>query len=138
MTNISTEPQTPVILYDGVCHLCDGCVQFVLRHEKAPEIRFCHLQSETAEKLLGPFGQDIKLNTIYFIENNTLYDRSSAVLKVVNYLSWPWSWMRVLSLFPKRFRDAVYNYVGKNRYRWFGQSQQCILPGIADASRFLQ
>lgn len=130
-----------IVLYDGVCHLCDACVQFVLTKEKDAEsekrIHFCQLQSEKAQQLLAPFDENIELNTVYLIEDGKLYRRSTAVLHIARYLRSPWSWGRVCIVIPGGIRDWCYDAIGKRRYRWFGRDDTCILPNNLVSSRLL-
>ena len=128
---------SPVMLYDGVCNLCNDSVHFVLRRDKAAIFRFAALQSGIARELLAPFDIRPELDTIYLIEEGKLYDRSSAALRIMQRLRFPWPLMAVFLIVPKPLRDAVYGWVGRNRYRWFGQTEACQIPDQNVRNRFL-
>ena len=127
----------PIMLYDGVCNLCNSSVRFVLKRDKAGEFRFVALQSARAAQLLAPFDVAVKMDTIYLIMDGKLYDRSSAALRIMRRLAFPWPLMAVFLAVPKPLRDAVYNWIGRNRYRWFGRTDTCQLPDKTLRARFL-
>lgn len=127
----------PIMLYDGVCNLCNSSVRFVLKRDKAGVFRFAALQSAKAKQLLAPYEMGIGLDTIYLIEDGRVYDRSSAALRIMRRLRFPWPLMAVFLIVPKPLRDAVYNWVGRNRYRWFGRSNTCQVPDAKVQNRFL-
>lgn len=135
---IFTEMDTaPVLLFDGVCNLCNGAVQFVLKHDTKKAFRFASLQSGVAEHLLQPYGDLKKLSSVVLLENGNLFQKSNAVLKVINYLPWYWQWMRVFWIMPRFLRDAVYDWIAKNRYKWFGKRESCMIPTPELHQRFL-
>jgi predicted DCC family thiol-disulfide oxidoreductase YuxK len=127
----------PIMLYDGVCNLCNSSVRFVLKRDKAGIFRFAALQSAKACELLEPYGTKVGLDTIYLIENGRLYDRSSAALRIMRRLRFPWPLMTIFLVVPKPLRDIVYNWIGRNRYRWFGHTDACQIPDAAVQNRFL-
>lgn len=127
-----------IILFDGVCHLCDWMVLFVLKRNKKKDIYFAPLQSDQGAKLLEQFeypkGFDGK---IVFIENGEVFDGSTACLKIVKYLSLPWNLFQVCIIIPKVIRDSIYQIIARNRFRWFGKKDICSLPKTEDKHRFL-
>ena len=134
----------PIILYDGVCGLCNRLVQFLLRHDKDGRLRFASLQSEFAEKVLGRHGFDPKdLDTVHVVENYDRADervvqRSDAVLRAGRELGGFWgASSSVARVVPRRLRDLVYRFVATNRYRVFGRYDSCMLPEPHQRSRFL-
>lgn len=127
-----------VVLFDGVCNLCSGSVQFVLENEKDNKLFFASLQSD--------FGQEIlkknKLSTatfdsIIFLEGEKIYSESDAALKIAKHLKFPYSLLSFLSIIPKFIRNAVYKWVARNRYRWFGKTEACWLPTPDFKKRFI-
>ncbi len=129
----------PILLFDGVCNLCTGSVQFIIRHDPMGNIQFTSLQSEKGKALLKSYNlPENQLKSMVFIENGIAHTRSTGALRAVRYLSAPWPILYPLIIFPRFLRDAVYNFVGKNRYRWFGEKKECWLPTPELQSRFLQ
>jgi predicted DCC family thiol-disulfide oxidoreductase YuxK len=134
----------PILLYDGVCGLCNRLVQFILRRDRNAIFRFASLQSDLAARILTRHGADPSdLDTVRVVVNPDLPDeyllsRSDAVLFVLNQLGGLWRpTTSVLQLLPKSLRDAAYKTVARHRYRIFGRSETCILPNHHDRSRFL-
>ena len=127
------------ILFDGVCNLCNGFVQFVLRHDPEEYFRFSSLQSEAAAALLAAHGSApvMEPETVMLIENGKVYTHSEAALRILRRLSGPWSWLYAGMVVPRVLRDAVYRIVARNRYRWFGRQESCMLPTPALKARFL-
>jgi predicted DCC family thiol-disulfide oxidoreductase YuxK len=134
----------PILLYDGVCGLCNRFVQFTLRRDRNAVFRFAPLQSALAARILTRHGTSPNnLDTVYVVLHPELPDehllsRSEAVLFVLKQLAGPWRPTAfLLHLLPKFLRDAAYNTVARHRYRIFGRYQVCALPSDADHSRFL-
>ncbi|KUP09132.1 thiol-disulfide oxidoreductase [Bacillus coahuilensis p1.1.43] len=128
-----------IILFDGVCNLCDGVVQFVLKHNTREDIYFASLQSEIGKKL---YEQHIseplqKLDTFVYIEKECGYTRSTAALKLAKNLNAPWKALTVFIIVPRSIRDKVYNWVAINRYTWFGKKESCMIPHPKWKKRFL-
>lgn len=134
----------PIILYDGVCGLCNGLVQFLLKHDKDGRLRFASLQSDFAEKVLRRHGFDAKdLDTVHVVENydqpgERVLQRSDAILRAGRELGGFWSASSsVARIVPRALRDLVYRLVATNRYRVFGKYDTCMLPDPSQRSRFL-
>jgi predicted DCC family thiol-disulfide oxidoreductase YuxK len=134
----------PIILYDGVCGLCNRLVQFLLRHDKRKHLRFASLQSDFAGAVLRRHGLDPKdLDTFHFVENydrqnERVFDRSDAVLKAGRALGGVWAMLAsVASLLPRALLDPLYRLVARNRYRVFGKFESCMLPDPSQRNRFL-
>ncbi|XP_077222709.1 putative thiol-disulfide oxidoreductase DCC [Tasmannia lanceolata] len=126
----STLLQPGVVIYDGVCHLCHNGVKWVIRTDKYRKIKFCCLQSKAAEpylRLCGLTREDV-LRRFLFVEGPGLYHQAStAALKVASHLPLPYSALSALLILPTPVRDAVYDYVAKRRYDWFGKEEDCIV-----------
>jgi predicted DCC family thiol-disulfide oxidoreductase YuxK len=127
-----------IILFDGVCNLCNGFVQFVIRHDKKHTFKFASLQSEYAASL--PALKDKignSLSTVVLKQQEQYYFKSTAALKIARLLAFPISFVYVFIIIPAPVRDAVYNWVASNRYRWFGKRDECWLPTPELKDRFL-
>ncbi|UYZ63451.1 thiol-disulfide oxidoreductase DCC family protein [Hymenobacter weizhouensis] len=128
------------ILFDGVCNLCNGFVQFVIQRDASGQLRFAALQSDagrallTAHALPAPATPD----SIVLLENGRAYTHSEAALGILRKLGGGWALLAaVVGALPRFARDAAYRYVARNRYRWFGQQDACWLPTPELAARFL-
>ncbi len=128
----------PIILFDGMCNLCSGGVDFVINRDPHGVFRFCPVQSETAEKLLTQHGlSDIGNDTFILIQDNRCYFRSDAALQVFQRLNGLWPLLRFLRFIPRSIRDVFYNLIAQNRYRLFGQRHSCKRPKKEWENRFL-
>lgn len=128
----------PVILFDGVCNLCNGSVQFVIKHDKAGLFTFASLQSEAGQKLLNEYqipGTD--LSSFILIQDEKAYTKSTAALLVVKQLKGVVKYLYIFRVIPTFIRDGVYNFVARNRYRWFGRNESCMIPSPELRARFL-
>ena len=127
----------PLILFDGVCNLCNGSVQFIIKRDKEAKFRFASLQSEAGKKILEQFKLPTDtFNSFILYEDGKIYTRSTAALRVFSQLK-NWKWVGALQYVPKFIRDGVYNLVARNRYRWFGKKDECMIPTPELKSRFL-
>ena len=127
-----------VVLFDGLCHLCDGAVRFILKREKSPNLYFAPLQSENGKDLLLKHGYpQCYLDGLVLIENNHAYDRSSACLRIAGKLKFPWNLLFLCLVIPKPIRDVLYSIIAKYRYRFFGKKEVCSIPSTGDRQRFL-
>lgn len=132
-----------LILYDGVCGLCNGMNAFVLRHDRKAHFRFASLQSIRGQSLLRQYGRNLHdLDTFYVVTDYDtgsalMIDRARAGLFVLKALGSPWSWAGILGVLPDSLLNAVYNGIARNRYRLFGKYEQCMLPSAEHRERFL-
>jgi len=130
--------QEKIILFDGVCNLCSKSVGFVLKNEKLPEIKFASMQSDSGKQVLKTYNlPEDGLQSFVFIENGIVYTKSTAALRVSRYLKGGWSTFYVFMAIPGFIRDALYDLIAANRYRWFGKNDVCILPTSNNQKRFL-
>lgn len=135
----TSEVQNPVILFDGVCNLCNGSVLFILNRDPSGIFRFAPLQSETGKNLLSKFDlPNDKLDSIILVENNEYYLRSTAALKILQRLGALWKIVYVFMLVPRPVRDYIYDIVARNRYKWYGKRAECMIPSSDIESRFLE
>jgi predicted DCC family thiol-disulfide oxidoreductase YuxK len=130
--------QQHIILFDGVCNLCNDSVIFILKHEKSPIFRFASIQSETGKKLLAWCGlQDDFSDAVIYIENGEFHLGSTAALKIGRRLKFPWSTISSAGLLvPKFIRDWLYRQIGIHRYQWFGKRDVCMVPTKQLRARF--
>jgi len=129
----------PIVLFDGVCNLCDGFVQFVMKRDKAGAFRFAPLQSEAGRTLLRHFNLDeAAMDTVILIENGTIHTKSTAALRTARNIGGVWGLAYVFIILPKFIRNSVYDFIAKNRYRWFGKKDACMIPTPEVRARFLQ
>ena len=126
-----------IILFDGVCNLCNRSVQFIIKRDAAGYFKFASLQGETGQLLLKRYGLKNDLNSFILIENNKAYVKSSAALRVCSLLGRAWPLLSVFRLLPPSFRDFLYDIIAKNRYKWFGKEDSCMLPLPQWKERFL-
>lgn len=127
-----------VIVFDGVCVLCNGWVRFLLRHDHARRFRFAAMQGEAGERLLAAHGLDVDDPfSFLLLDARGAHVDSDAVLDVLAALGWPWRASAMLRLLPRPWRDAAYRTLARNRYRWFGRHDACMVPAATDADRFL-
>lgn len=132
-------PHEHVVLFDGVCNLCNGFVQFIIRNDPAGRFHFGALQSAGAQALLAGSPLDpAALDTVIYVRRGQVLTRSSAALHILRGLRSPWPLAAVFFIVPGPVRDAVYRWVARNRYRWFGKRESCMLPTPELRARFLE
>jgi predicted DCC family thiol-disulfide oxidoreductase YuxK len=128
----------PILFFDGVCNLCNGAVQWVIRRDRAGIFRFAALQSETGQTLLQEAGLPAEeLSTVILYEDGRFHTHSDVPLRVWRRLGGAWAWLYVFRFVPRFLRDGVYNWIARNRYRWFGRQDQCMIPTPELRERFL-
>ena len=126
------------ILFDGVCNLCNGSVQFVIKHDKNAVFSFASLQSEKGQHLLSTLGLVTKqLDSIILIENQKVYTKSTAALRIALKLDNLIPLLYISIIIPRFIRDAVYQFISRNRYKWFGKTEDCWIPSEDLRNRFL-
>jgi predicted DCC family thiol-disulfide oxidoreductase YuxK len=130
--------ENPVILFDGVCNFCNGAINFVLKQDKKSVFRFAPLQSEAGRRLLQQYNLPTEeFESFVLIDQGKVYKKSNAALRVMNKLPWYWKESQIFRLIPTIFRDAIYDFIARNRYKWFGKKDQCMVPTAEMRSRFL-
>ncbi|MCK8491328.1 thiol-disulfide oxidoreductase DCC family protein [Spirosoma sp. RP8] len=135
MTSRSSQP---LLLFDGVCNLCNAAVTFVLDRDSTNRFQFASLQSQTGQEILRQLGRPTdQFSSFVLWENGRFYEQSTAALRVACHLSGGWPLLYSFIIVPKGIRDAVYDFVARNRYRWFGQRDACMLPTPELKARFL-
>lgn len=139
MINRAEIAREKVILFDGLCNLCNGSVIFVLQHEKQPEFLFASIQSEMGKQLLERCGLPTDYQeAVVLVDGGKHYLGSTAALKIGQQLRFPWSVLSSLGLIiPKSVRDWVYLQIAQHRYQWFGKRDVCMVPNADLKARFL-
>jgi predicted DCC family thiol-disulfide oxidoreductase YuxK len=128
----------PLILFDGICNFCNSAVNFVIKKDKEAVIHFAPLQSPKGRLYLKQYNYPVNhLNSFLFIEENKVYTKSTAALKVCRHLKGLWPLCYGFIIVPKFIRDGIYSWVAKNRYKWFGVRQECMMPTPEVRSRFV-
>lgn len=128
-----------IVVFDAKCLLCNGWVQFLLRHDRQGRIRFASMQGEQGTRLLNEAGLSAGegLQTLLVVESGRSWQHTAAILRILHRLGWPWRLAWVGWLVPAPLRDALYRLVARNRYRIWGRSEVCMVPAPEDAGRFL-
>ncbi|RSD28728.1 thiol-disulfide oxidoreductase DCC family protein [Mesobacillus subterraneus] len=127
----------PVILFDGVCNFCDASVQFILERDPKETFHFASLQSEAGQELLRKYNVSDDVDSMILIENDKVYYKSSAALRISRHLKGAWKLLYALMIVPAPIRNIAYDILAKNRYKWFGQKESCMLPPPNVRKRFL-
>lgn len=127
----------PIILFDGECNFCDKSVQFIIKRDPNGYFKFASLQSEIGEELLKKYQVPSSIDSIILIQNDQYYIKSSAALRICKYLKGPWKLFSTLIIVPRPIRNFFYGIIAKNRYKWFGKQESCMLPTPEQRKRFL-
>ena len=129
----------PVVLFDGVCNLCNGSVRFVIERDPHKHFQFAPLQSETATTLIGGTADPLAMpDSIVLVDDGRLYVRSTAALRIARRLRFPWPLIWVFMAVPRPLRDWVYDVIARHRYGWFGKRDTCMVPTKEIRDRFLE
>ncbi len=127
-----------ILLFDGVCNLCNGTVQFILKRDKKARIYFASLQSEQGQALLQKFNLPTQtLSTVVYVRGEKCLIKSTAVLYILKDLGGWWQLLFSFIIVPRFLRDVVYSFIARNRYKWFGRQESCMMPTPDLKSRFL-
>jgi len=133
------EPAKKIVLFDGVCNLCNRSIQFIIKRDKKDEFRFATLQGDLGRQLLQERNIDMaKVDSIILIEPGVaFYTKSTAALKIGGSFGGFWKIANVLNLIPRQLRDIVYDWIARNRYRWYGKKNACMVPTPELRAKFL-
>ena len=130
--------QEPVLLFDGYCNFCSSTVQFVLRKERNHVLFFSSLQSDTGKALLAHYHIDpLKTDSLVLIDKDKAYVKSGAAIRLARYMKGAYPLLVAFLIVPPFIRNAVYDYIARHRYKWFGKSESCMVPDPAVRQRFL-
>ncbi|WP_283636601.1 thiol-disulfide oxidoreductase DCC family protein [Aquaticitalea lipolytica] len=128
-----------LVLFDGVCNLCDASVQYIIKHDKSDIFLFTALQSEVGQQIIKEFNIDTnKIDSIILYSNeHGISYKSTAALKIASKLGFPRNLLSVFLIIPGIIRNWVYDYIAKNRYKWYGKKEECMIPTPDLKSKFL-
>ena len=126
-----------IVIYDGECNFCDATVNYIIKYESFEFCFFTHLQSETGKKIIKDFDVPADFDGLLYLENDRLYGKSEAALRLSRYLKFPFPLISFFFWVPVKLRDGIYNWFAKRRYKWFGK-KECELPTDEVRKRFLE
>ena len=126
-----------IVLFDGVCNFCNAWVNLIIRNDNKDLFRFAALKSEAGRKLLADSDAELNSESVVLIENGKYYFHSSAALRISLHLKGVWKLMAVFYILPVFIRDGIYNFIARNRYRWFGKKETCMVPDEKIKSKFI-
>jgi len=127
-----------IILFDGVCNLCNASVNFVIKHDKNEQFLFASFQSDAAKEIMLHFNlKNLNLDSIVLIEGYKIHEKSTAILRITRHLNSGFKLLYFFIVIPKFVRDWLYSYIAKNRYRFFGKRESCMIPSLELKNRFL-
>lgn len=128
-----------IILFDGVCNLCDISVQFIIKHDKKDVFRFVALQSDLGLNIIKHIGIDTSKTDSIILYEPTIayYYKAEAALKIVAALDGMYKWLGIFSIFPNMISNSVYDLIAENRYKWFGKKESCMIPSLELQTKFL-
>lgn len=136
---IDLEPNKQLILFDGVCNLCDASVQYIIKHDRQDSFRYTALQSEVGQKIREQFHINAEKtdSILLYSEEKGIYYKSTAALKIASKLGFPRNLLSVFLIIPPFIRNWVYDFIAKNRYKWYGKKDDCMIPTPELKSKFL-
>ena len=128
----------PIIIFDGVCNLCEFSVKFIIKHDRHEKFKFVAAQTQRGIKYQRLYSVDTLMDgTVILLKGNQAYVKSDAAVEIAKDLDCPWNFVQVVKLIPRPVRDFIYSIISKNRYRWFGKKNECLLPDNTTRERFL-
>jgi predicted DCC family thiol-disulfide oxidoreductase YuxK len=134
----TVDPVKPLVLFDGVCNLCNGAVLFLIRQDRLAKLTFASLQSAYGRHQLVQFNWPTdRLNTMLLIKEGKIFHKSNAILEIAFSLPGLWPIFYVFKIVPAFIRDFIYDFVAKNRYSWFGKKDECMIPTPTLLERFM-
>lgn len=138
-TPLAESDDHPILLFDGVCNLCDGSIQFIIPQDPEGKLRFAPLQSELGRTVRRQAGLSTDtLETVVLVDDGLAYTKSDAAIRIGEHLGGIYRLLSLGRLVPRRLRDRLYDFVAANRYNWFGRKDQCMVPDEDVSDRFLQ
>jgi len=127
----------PLVLFDGVCNYCNSMVNFAIRHDPSGKLRFAPLQSSTGKKMRTLHQIPESIDSVILIEEGKVYTYSDAALRIARHFRWPAKSLNGLLIVPKFIRQGIYKWIARNRYKWFGKKDTCMVPAADIRSRFI-
>ncbi len=126
-----------VVLFDGVCNYCNGMVNFAIRNDKKATLKFAPLQSDAGKELTAQYAIPPSTDTVVFIDNGKAYTYAKAAIRIAKYLDWPARGLYAFAIVPSFISQPIYKWVARNRYKWFGKKDACMIPTPEIRERFL-
>ena len=126
-----------IVLFDGVCNLCSSSVQFIIRHDRSAALKFSSLQSAKGQELIARYGIPKETDSVIFIEKGQAYSKSAAALCIAAYFGGAWKLLQIFRWIPAAIRDFFYDIIARNRYKWFGKKESCMMPSAETRGRFI-
>jgi predicted DCC family thiol-disulfide oxidoreductase YuxK len=127
-----------IVLFDGECNFCNNSVQFIIKRDRKAQFKFASIQSDVGEEIVRTFNVPANINSLILVEGNKCYFKSSAALRICKNLKGVWKLFYCLLIIPKSVRDYFYDIIAKNRYKWFGKKDRCMVPSPEIQNRFLK
>lgn len=137
MSNPFIPEHHPIILFDGVCNFCNSSVQFIIKRDKTQRLRYAPLQSAIGDALKKKFNIPENIDSVILVEDGQYSIQSTAALKIAHHFGGLWKAFLVFWFIPKFIRDFFYDIIAKNRYRWFGKKESCMIPTPEQRKLFL-
>ena len=135
---MKNHPHEPLILFDGVCNLCNSSVLFIIKYDTNSQFKFASLQSDAAKRVLLHKKKEIlKLNSIVLIKDGKCFEKSTAILQILSVLGGMFYLTKIFYIIPKSIRDHLYDLIARKRYKWFGKRAKCSIPSARLKSRFI-
>ncbi|HUR65326.1 MAG TPA: thiol-disulfide oxidoreductase DCC family protein [Chitinophagaceae bacterium] len=129
----------PIVLFDGVCNLCNHSVRFIIKRDRKNQFLFASLQGKTGQEILEKYNLPAdEFNSFILLEDDNVYIRSTGALRIARRLGRGWKFLYGFIIVPKLIRDGVYNILARNRYKWFGKKDECMIPAPELKERFLE
>lgn len=128
----------PVIIFDGICNLCNRSIDFIIKKDKKQLFRFAALQSKFGETVKSKYSLAKNTDSVILLKNDTIFMESDAALEIAGMLSFPYNTLTVFKVIPKKTRDKLYRFIARNRYKWFGKKNTCRVPDSEEKNRFLE
>ena len=114
-----------ILLFDGICNLCNTSVNFILKRDKKKRFQFIPLQSDKGLEIMDKYKLPNEMNSVILIKEDNVYSESDAIIEICRYLPIPWKWVPVFRIVPLKWRNILYKWIAKNRYQWFGKRESC-------------
>lgn len=129
--------ENPIVLFDGVCNYCNTMVNFAIRNDKKAILKFAPLQSETGKRIREEYKIAPGIDSVILIDNGRVYTYSDAAFRIAKHLPWPAKALYGFIIIPKFIRQPFYKWIARNRYKWFGKKEECMVPTSDVKARFL-
>lgn len=127
----------PVMLFDGECIFCCNALQFFIKIDKEEKLRYTTLQSEVGQALREQLGLNQENESVILVDQNEIYTETDVTFQTLRHLRFPWKALAILRFIPRPIRNFIYKIIAKNRYKWFGRKDQCMIPATSQKHLFL-